>query len=79
MNIFFKIGKILFQILAAILILIALVLEYLSKPRKSKSHNKQIGKDNDKKIKPNKIMTKSLSHFIYLFHINNPHHSNLFK
>ena len=43
MNIFFKTGKILFQILAIILILIALTIEHLSKTKKLHKTNK-IGK-----------------------------------
>lgn len=57
MNIIYKTGKILFQILASILILIAITIEYFAKPKRSQKHNNKIGKDNDKKI----IHTKNIT------------------
>lgn len=51
MNIFFKVGKLIFQIFAVFLILLALLLEYLSKNKSiSKKNYDYSGDDKTRKI-----------------------------
>ncbi|RAP51621.1 MAG: hypothetical protein BZ138_04780 [Methanosphaera sp. rholeuAM270] len=51
MNVFFKTGKIIFQFIASILIILALILEHLAKTKTLKEQkNKEIGNKKYKKI-----------------------------